>query len=471
MSNALFDLDATDLIAAIAAGETSAESAARLYLSRIEALNPRLHAVISVNPQALGDAQALDRLPPEQRGRLHGLPVLIKDNIDVAGLPTTAGSALLANHIPASDAPLVARLRAAGAVILGKTNMTEWANFMTTSMPNGYSSRGGQTVNPWGEGADTGGSSSGSGVVVAARLAPAAIGTETSGSILSPAHQNGVTGHKPTVGLIPRTGVVPISTTQDTAGPLTRTPRDAALLAGVMAGSDDADPATAQFQAQDFTLSGGALSSARLGVVRGGGWDHLSADHRERLEAAFEALKAGGAALTDVTLASESELREAGFEVLLYEFKPALNAYLAGVTEGPGSLEAVIEASDADPEKLLRYGMVLLQAAQATRGDLSERAYAQARARDLELAGKRGLEPLLAEYDALIFPKYNGYAPAAKLGLPSVNVPIGLADGRPCGLQLCGPAWSDARLLALAADLQQRLGGFVPAPEPLQEER
>ncbi len=464
MPTALLELDATDLIAAIAAGEASALGAAQLYLSRIEALNGQLHAVICVNPQALREAQALDALPPQRRGVLHGLPILIKDNIDVAGLPTTAGSALLSRHVPQRDAPLVARLRAAGAVILGKANMTEWANFMTTSMPNGYSSRGGQTVNPWRAGADTGGSSSGSGAAVAARLAPAAIGSETSGSILSPAHQNGVIGHKPTVGLISRSGVVPISTTQDTAGPLTRTPRDAALLSGVMAGMDDADPATAHFQPQEFTVQAAALQGARLGVVRGG-WEQLSAAHRERLEEAFGALRAGGASLSDVTLESGAELRASGFEVLLYEFKPALNAYLAGVSDGPGSLEAVIEASDADPQALLRHGMLLLQAAQATRGDLSERAYTQARARDLELAGKRGLEPLLSEYDALIFPKYNGYAPAAKLGLPSVNVPIGLADGLPCGLQLCGPAWSDARLLSLAADLQARLGGFVPAPE------
>ena len=457
--------DATALIAAIAAGETSAADAARLYLSRIEAFNPHLHAVITVNPQAIQVAEALDNLPPEQRGPLHGLPMLIKDNIDVAGLPTTAGSALMKDHLPAADAPLVSRLRAAGAVILGKANLTEWANFMTVEMPNGYSSRGGQTINPWKDGADTGGSSSGSGVAVSARLCAAAIGTETSGSILSPAHQNGVIGHKPTVGLIPRTGIVPISPSQDTAGPMTRTARDAALIVSVIAGPDDLDLATSGVQPQDFNLQPQALQGANIGVVRGPFWDGLTDAQRKRLDAALEAMQSGGAGLTDVELATEKELRASGFEVLLYEFKPALNAYLAGVGSGPNSLEAVIEASDADPETLQRYGMVILQAAQATKGDLSERAYAQARARDLELAGERGLFPLFAQHDALMFPYYSGYAVAAKVGLPSVNVPLGLADGLPVGLQLCGPAWSDAKLLSLAEGLHARLGGFVPAPE------
>ena len=466
MTPALLDLDATDLLAALRAGSVSAAEAAALYLGRIEQFNPQLHAVITVNSQAQQQAEALDRLPPAERGLLHGLPMLIKDNIDVAGLPTTAGSALMAAHIPRQDAPLVARLRAAGAVILGKANLTEWANFMTLEMPNGYSSRGGQTVNPWKAGADTGGSSSGSGVAVAARLCAAAIGTETSGSILSPAHQNGVIGHKPTLGLIPRTGIVPIAPSQDTAGPMTRSARDAALLARVLAGADESDAATLGAPSQDFTLPPGALNGAKIGVLRGGFWEGLSSGRRERLDAALEAMRQGGARLEDVTLATEDELKQAGFEVLLYEFKPALNAYLAGVTAGPPSLAAVLEESDADPVNLQRYGMVLLQAAQATRGDCSERAYHLARARDLALAGERGLRPLLAEYDALVFPYYSGYAAAAKVGLPSVNVPIGLADTLPAGVQLCGPAWSDARLLAYAADLHARLGGFAPAPEP-----
>ncbi|TSA88008.1 amidase [Deinococcus detaillensis] len=453
----LLELDATDLIAAVAANTASAEEVTQLYLSRIEALNPQLHAVIAVNPQALSDAAALDQLSAEQRGKLHGLPILIKDNIDVAGLPTTAGSALMKDNVAATDAPLVAKLRAAGAVILGKANLTEWANFMTVEMPNGYSSRGGQTMNPWKAGADTGGSSSGSGAAVAARLTPAAIGTETSGSILSPAHQNGVIGHKPTVGLISRSGIVPISPSQDTAGPMTRTARDAALIASVLA-EPDAEP-------QVFELQPGALKGAKIGVMRGGFWKGLKPEQLERLNNALEVLKAGGAVLHDVDLPTESELRAAGFEALLYEFKPALNRYLAGVTSGPSSLAAVIEASDADPKTLQRYGMVLLQAAQSTKGDLSERAYKQARAKDLDLAGERGLFPLFAEYDALIFPYYSGYSVAAKVGLPSVNVPIGLAAGLPTGLQLCGPAWSDARLLSLAADLHERLGGFVAAPE------
>ena len=463
MTSPLLDLDATELIATIAAGRTTAAEATRLYLERIAEHNPHLHAVISVNPQAQQDAQALDLLASGQRGPLHGLPMLIKDNIDVAGLPTTAGSALMARHVPTRDAPLVARLRVAGAVILGKANLTEWANFMTVGMPNGYSSQGGQTVNPWKAGHDTGGSSSGSGAAVGGRLAAAAIGTETSGSILSPAHQNGIIGHKPTVGLISRTGIVPISPSQDTPGPMTRSASDAALIAGVLAGRDEADRATHAAPAQDFRLPQGALQGAKLGVVRSTLEPVLGPEAQVVFDSALEVMRSAGAHLDDVQLASETELQAAGFEVLLYEFQPALNAYLATVTDGPTSLQQVIDASDADPARLQRYGMVMLLSAQATRGDLSENAYRLARARDLELAWTGGLSPLLAQYDALIFPGYSGYAAAARPGLPSVNVPLGLAGGVPCGLQLTGPAWSDARLLALAADLHERLGGFVPA--------
>jgi amidase len=463
MTPLLLELDATELIAAIAAQHTTAAEATRLYLERIAEYNPRLHAVITVNPQAQQDAEALDALPYDQRGPLHGLPMLIKDNIDVAGLPTTAGSALMARHVPPRDAPLVARLRGAGAVILGKANMTEWANFMTVDMPNGYSSQGGQTVNPWKAGHDTGGSSSGSGVAVAARLCAAAIGTETSGSILSPAHQNGVIGHKPTVGLISRSGVVPISPSQDTAGPMTRSARDAALIAGVLAGRDELDPATLNAPAQDFSLPHGALQGARLGVVRSTRGPVLGAEAQVVFDAALEAMRSAGARLDDVELGTEAELAAAGFEVLLHEFRPALNAYLSGVIDGPANLAAVIDASDADPAVLQRYGMVILLSAQATRGNLSENAYRLARERDLELAWTRGLSPLLAQHHALIFPGYSGYAAAARPGLPGVNVPLGLVGGVPSGLQLCGPAWSDARLLALASDLHQRLGGFVPA--------
>ncbi|MBB5233191.1 amidase family protein [Deinococcus budaensis] len=456
----VLDLDAASLSAATRRGDLTALEVTRTYLTRLRAHNPRLRAVITVNGAAEADAERLDTLPPERRGPLHGLPLLIKDNIDVAGLPTTAGSLLMTRHVPEVDAPLVARLRAAGAVILGKANLTEWANFMTLGMPNGYSGAGGQTVNPWGEGIDTGGSSSGSGVAVAARLCVAAVGTETSGSILSPAQQQGVIGLKPTVGLIPRTGVVPISHSQDTAGPITRSVRDAALLLGVMAGPDDADEATRRFPVPDLSLPAGALSGSVVGVLRDPPGAPVSEAERAGLARAEAALVEAGATLQDVTLPSAAELSGWRMEVLVYEFKRDLNAYLAGVQDGPHSLAEVIEAGDADPERLQRYGQTLLYAAQGTRGDLSERAYREARARDLDQTRTRGLDPLFAQgLDALLWPGLHGYAVGAKAGYPSVTVPTGLHEGAPMGVVLTGPAAGDGRLLALAADLNLRLGG------------
>ena len=465
----ILSLNVSELLPLLNSGELSAEALMSAYLERIQAHNPRLRAVLEVNLQALEQARAADALPAGERGPLHGLPVLVKDNIDTASpLHTTAGSALLADHQPRADAPIVARLTQAGAIVIGKANMTEWANFMTLGMPNGYSSQGGQTVNPWKDGHDTGGSSSGSGAGVAARLAPIAIGTETSGSILSPSHQHGLVGLKPTVGLLPRTGIVPIAHSQDTAGPMGRSAADVALLAGVLQGPDGQDAATLNAPTLDFAIRPGALEGARIGVVREHYWDDLSAGQKALLEAAIAAMREAGALVTDpAPLATAAELDGWHTEVLIYEFRPGVNGYLSGVQHGPKSLLDVVEASDADPERLQRYGMTLLQAAQGTRGDLSERAYALARVRDLRLSRMEGLDPLFASgLDAVVFPRLAGAAVGAKAGYPSVNVPVGLADGVPLGLQLCGPAWSDASLLSLAADLHARLGGWAAAPDP-----
>ena len=464
------DQNASELLSRLRSGELSASEVLEAYLGRVAAHNNRLHAVIEVSPAARDEARRLDALPPGERGPLHGLPVLVKDNVDTAApLHTSAGSLLLAAHQPLQDAGIVARLRAAGAIVIGKANLTEWANFMTLGMPNGYSSRGGQTVNPWRAGLDTGGSSSGSGAGVAARLAPVSIGTETSGSILSPAHQNGLLGLKPTLGLLPRSGIVPIAHSQDTAGPMGRSAADLGLLMEVMQGPDGRDAACDGAPRLDFlNLKPQALSGARIGVVRETYWDGLSPAEKDALEGALETMRAAGADLQDpAPLDSAAELEGWLLEVLVYEFRHDLDAYLAGVSEGPRSLAEVIKASDADPERLQRYGMTLLQAAQGTRGDLSERAYALARARDLDLSRTRGLDPLFASgLDAVVFPKYLGAAVGAKAGYPSLNVPVGRVDGAPLGLQLCGPAWSDAFLLALAADLHPRLGGFRAAPDP-----
>ncbi|UBV43823.1 amidase [Deinococcus taeanensis] len=457
----ILDLDAVTLAAATRRGDLTCSEVTRTYLARLVGLNPHLRAVITVNPDAQADADRLDGVPESRRGVLHGVPMLIKDNIDVAGLPTTAGSALLAAHVPAQDAPLVARLRAAGAVILGKANMTEWANFMTLGMTNGYSSAGGQTVNPWGDTLDTGGSSSGSGVGVAARLCAAAIGTETSGSIVSPAHQNGMLGLKPTLGLVPRTGIVPISHSQDTAGPITRSARDAALILSVIAGPDEHDEASRRLPVPDLTVMPDAARGALIGVIRDeANVSSVSARALDRVTATLLDLNA---TLHDLTFPSRAELNARGWalDVLVYEFKGDLNAYLQGVTNGPRSLADVITANDTDPERFLRYGQTLLHAAQGTRGDFSEAAYRQARQKDLDLTRTRGFDPLFAQgLDVVVFPGIHGAALAAKAGYPSLALPV-TVEGEPVpgGVLLVAPAGGDGRLLSLAAHLNRQLGG------------
>lgn len=462
----ILDLDACALTGALQRGDLTCFEVTSLYLKRIAEQNPVLHAVISVNPQALAQAQALDELPAQQRGALYGVPMLIKDNIDVAGLPTTGGSALLKDHVPAEDAPLVARLRAAGAVILGKANMTEWANFMTLGMKNGFSSLGGQTVNPWGAGHDTGGSSSGSGVGVAARLCAAAIGTETSGSIVSPAHQNGVVGLKPTLGLVPRTGIIPISHSQDTAGPLTRSVRDAALIMSVIAGPDKGDQTTRQRPVPDFQLPPDRLLGASVGIVEDE--PNVSDVERQALDTVREKLKEAGASVREVNFPGRAELAALGWslEVLLYEFKGDLNAYLRGVTHGPRNLAEVIQGNDEWADECLLYGQTLLHAAQGTRGDAGEQAYARARERDLRVSQGEGFDPLFASgLDLLVFPGIHGYWLAAKAAYPSLALPVPQPQDRPGGVLLVAPAYADAQLLAYAAHLNRLLGGvrFPPS--------
>ena len=459
MSDPILDLDACALTAALKRGDLTCNEVVGFYLQRLERLNPQLRAVITVNPQAMQDAARLDEVPEEQRGPLHGVPMLIKDNIDVAGLPTTSGSALMKDHVPAKDAPVVERLRAAGAVILGKANMTEWANFMTLGMPNGYSSLGGATINPWGDDLDTGGSSSGSGVGVAARLCVAAIGTETSGSIVSPAHQNGVIGLKPTLGLVPRTGIIPISHSQDTAGPITRTVRDAALIMSVIAGPDAADAVTRERPVPSFILRPEQLKGATIGIVT----DEPSVTDTESqaIRQVRDALTQGGATVKDVTFPSRADVKGLGWslEVLLYEFKGDLNAYLKNVENGPRSLAAVIAANDERADECLLYGQALLHAAEGTRGNATEQAYFRARERDLRASRHEGFDPLFAEgLDVLIFPGIRGYGRAAQAGYPSLALPT-YPGGHPSGSLMVAPAYADGHLLNYASHLNRLLGG------------
>ncbi len=455
---------------AMADGRLTSHGLALAYLDRIaryDHAGPGINSVLEINPDALHIARAMDaeRARSGPRGPLHGIPVLLKDNIDTGDkMHTSAGSLALAESYAAADSFVAARLRHCGAVILGKANMTEWANFMTEGMPAGYSSRGGQVLNPYLPGKYTvGGSSSGSGAAVAANLAAAAIGTETSGSILSPASSNSVVGIKPTVGLVSRTGIIPIMHTQDTAGPLARTVADAAALLSAIAGVDERDPATWAYEGRAFAdytafLDGRALRHARLGVCR----DLLGRMDGEQLalmERAFSVMREAGAEVidpVDMPVAREKYDRTA----MLYEFKPNLNAYLArlGQAVPVHSLRELIEYNSRHPKAMLRYGQTLLIQSDTKSGDLTEPEYVQALANGIYQCAARGIDKVIAEHrlDAVVFPGNLGASIAAKPGYPSVCVPGGYTpDGRPLGVTFCAGAWSEPMLIALAYAFEQ----------------
>jgi amidase len=347
----------------MAAGTLTSRALTEAYLDRIARLDdagPRLDAVIELNARALQDADDLDaeRRAGKVRGPLHGIPVLLKDNIDVAGMVNSAGSLALANHRPAQDAFAATRLRTAGAVILGKTNLSEWANFRSTRATSGWSSRGGQTKNPYVLDRNPCGSSSGTGTAIAASLAALGVGTETDGSIICPAAVNGLVGLKPTVGVVSRTGIIPISMSQDTAGPMTRTVADAALMLSGLAGSDPADPASAAAEgkiASDYTmfLNADALTGKRIGVLRQVMGFHPAVD--AATEAAMAALKAKGATLVDVKIAGYNAWSDAEFTVLLYEFKDGLNSYLKTSGAPHASLEALIAYNKSNAQQVMQH--------------------------------------------------------------------------------------------------------------------
>ncbi|HUF92693.1 MAG TPA: amidase family protein [Candidatus Limnocylindria bacterium] len=448
------------------AGGLTSSGLTALLLRRIETYDrsgPRLNSVLEINPDAVERADVLDRerAASGARGPLHGVPVLLKDNIATADrLHTSAGSLALAGCLAARDAFLVTRLRAAGAVILGKANMTEWANYMTTGMPAGYSSRGGQVVNPYDARLTPGGSSSGSAVAVAAGLCTVAVGTETSGSILSPAHYNSVVGIKPTVGLVSRDGIIPIAATQDTAGPLARTVEDAAILLSAMTGVDPRDRATrgsrphAHADYRRF-LDAGGLAGARIGVPRAFYMDTLEPRERPVIEDALRALARLGATVVDpADIATARETADFRSDVMLYEFKRDLNRCLRGLGASAGvrSLRELIRFNESRPREMLRHGQILLLAAQAAAGVRSS-AYTRSRAEDIRLSRTEGIDPVLERHglDALVFGGRSGAAIGAKAGYPSVIVPAGYtSEGAPVGLTFLGRAWSEPTLLRLA---------------------
>ena len=464
---------------ALSSGSLTAAGLTAFYAERIERLNPELHAVITVNPQAGADAEDSDatRATGTPPGPLEGIPVLVKDNIAAQGMPATAGSpALLA--AASADAFLVSRLRMAGAVVLGKANLSEWANFRSAHSSSGWSTLGGQAVNPHGAGRNPSGSSSGSAVALAAALAPLAVGTETDGSIVSPAAACGVVGIKPTLGLISRAGIVPISAAQDTAGPMARTVADAAALLGVLAGPDPDDPLTTQVSGRPSHYTGfldpGALAGARLGVWRDG--SRLAGPATVAvLEAAIARLRASGAQVTDpVQLADADKISEPEYAALLAEFKHDLDAYLGALGGGqPASLSELISYNIRNGRRVLvHFGQELFEQAAATSGDLADPDYQAARSAANRLACD-AIDGALAQHrlDAIValtaspawltdhvlgdHHVFGTSTPAAVSGYPAISVMAGLVSGLPVGLTFIGPPWSEPALIALAHAFEQ----------------
>ncbi|MCY0863640.1 MAG: amidase family protein [Sulfobacillus sp.] len=457
--------DTVTIRAALSEGRITSEELVTYYVTRITQIDeagPHINSVAEINPDAVAEAWALDRERRRYgpRSPLHGIPVLIKDNIATGDrMHTTAGSWALADHYAPRDAHLVTRLRQAGALLLGKTQLTEWANFISDHMPNGYSSRGDQVLNPYGPGVlDPGGSSSGSGAALAGGLAPLTVGTETSGSILSPATQNGVVGIKPTVGLISRTGIVPIAWSQDTAGPMARRVADAAALLTVLAGEDAEDPATRGIsRPTDYTrfVTDQGLKGARIGWPRAY-WDQAADWQRLLGDTMADNLRRESAEIVEVDLPRSPD--DEDYTVLIYEFKPALNAFLA--KWGPShlsSLEAVMAFNARYPDRCLQYGQAIFEAAAKTTGHLKEPAYWQARLRDQRQSRQDGIDRVLTLHrlDALIFPGAEGAALAAKAGYPSIALPIGYGPtGAPFGVSWTASAWSEPRLITLASSYE-----------------
>ena len=464
---------------AMASGALTSASLTEFYLDRIDRLNPLLRAVISVNAGARDEAAASDQARGDgaARGPLEGIPVLVKDNVAVRGMPATAGSAALLDA-ESGDAFLVTRLRAAGAVIIGKANMSEWANFRSTHSTSGWSTLGGQAANPHALDRSPSGSSSGSGVAVAAGLALLAVGTETDGSIVCPASACGIVGLKPTVGLVSRTGIVPISSAQDTAGPMARTVADAAAMLSVLAAADPADPATgpAGGRPGDYTsfLDRGALAGARLGVWRAG---CTGAGQRTMavLDAALAQLRGLGAEVLDpVELPGVDDISEHEFAALLHEFKRDLNDYLGALPgHHPATLAEVIEFNSRNArEALVYFGQELFERAEATSGAPADPAARAARDAATRLARAALDGPLAAHHlDAIItltanpacltdyvlgdHDVFHTSAPSAVAGYPAVSVPCGYVAGLPVGLSFLGPAWSEPTLIGLAHAFEQ----------------
>jgi amidase len=474
----------------LSAGRVTSQKLVELYLARIRDIDqsgPALRSVLAVNPRAAEDARRLDdeRAMGRPRGPLHGIPILVKDNIETADpLPTTAGSDALAKNVTGRDAPIIARLREAGVVVLGKANLSEWANFRSTKSTSGWSAVGGLTRNPYALDRNSCGSSSGSGVAVAASLASMAIGTETDGSVTCPAAVNGIVGLKPTVGLLSRRYIIPITSAQDTAGPMTRTVADAAALLSAMAGSDPEDPATqeADTRRTDYpaALSAGALTGKRLGVMR------FSMGYLPSLDAVFDKavdqIKAAGADVVTIdTFAGMDTIDRQELTILLTDFRKELNAYLASAPPlvTTRTLKDLIAFNSANAAREMpHFGQELFERSEQTAG---HDAAAYAKMRDAtKAAGRTGIDGMLKAHklDALIAPTLSpawmtdlvngdhflGGATtlAAVAGYPHLTVPMGFVQGLPVGLSFIGTAWSEATLLGMGFAFEQHANPRQP---------
>jgi len=471
MSFEIVEATIPEIQAALEAGEITSKQLVLMYYERIADHDKNgltINSVLEINPDALFIAESLDveRAINGSRGPLHGIPVLLKDNINTGDkMHTSAGSLALANSFAGEDAFIVSKLREAGAIIMGKANMTEFANFMTNGMPSGYSSRGGQVLNPYNISTPTGGSSAGSAVAVACNFCTVSVGTETSGSILNPGNLGSIIGIKPTVGLLSRSGILPLSNTQDTAGPMARTVRDAVLLLNAMLGNDTYDAAMGTNIGkihEDYTvfLDENGLQGARIGIPRDYYFEELTEEQLALFNASVDRMRALGATIIDP--ADIKTAREISYSsVVLNEFKTALNAYLSRL--GPGApmrtLKDIIDFNHAHPVETLKYGQATLIDAEFTSsGTQTEPNYLRHRATDLKLCKEDGIDATMKEYnlDALLFPADFGARITSRAGYPSIVVPSGYTSaGAPFGVTFSAKAYQEPTLIKLAYAYEQ----------------
>ena len=464
-------------------GDFTIRDVVEAYIARIQRIDrngPELNSVIMVNPDAVAIADQLDKELQQGKkwGPMHGIPVLLKDNIDTHDkMPTTAGSRALANSFPLQDSYIAEKLRKAGAVILGKANLSEWANFRGEPSSSGWSAVGGQTRNPYDPTRNPCGSSSGSGVAVSANLTMLAIGTETNGSIVCPSTANGIVGIKPTVGLLSRSGIIPISFTQDTPGPMARTVEDAAICLGVMTGVDERDEKTLKSEGKGFSdytpfLNTGGIRGKRIGLYTAPMGKSYKVD--TLMQQAVWFMKSQGAEIIEIDQIADKQVGEDSFEIMLYEYKDGLNKYFASLgQEAPiKSLEELIAFNKTDSVELAFYNQVYLEMAQQKEG-LDSEGYKEALARMLKGSREQGIDRVMKEHDldALIAPtgspawktdhvmgdhfQLSSSSPAARAGYPNVTVPMGFVDGLPVGISFFGRAWSEPVLIEIAYAYEQ----------------